>query len=513
MILKKFEDIVQPIEDIWKNIKYKNIDAKNKYNQILANKKLIHTFDDDVDNLMLHALNYYDNLNCFAVFGKNKNNAYKYYIDNFSDDYSLYGIKHISVNSKIIPKIMYQLLFPRMFIKTKHDLFDILEEQYTSLYNYKEEFIDITILVVCKKDLDKKYPKSDIIDKNFCIYIPNTKESIWHCASVFFCKSTIDFLEKQNFDFFLTKDNEKSKKMFLKYRSWMYNNIDNKNRSQFILYSSVILYLLGHRQMNDLDLYVHYVNEEIVEKLEEFKNNEMYNFIDFKVKNTDNWPLYWNTWLDIWAQKCGAKYFEELLANPKYHFYFLGVKIISLECDVVRRLERNRPRAYADLIALRKRYSYKINIPPIPSKTIKYVSIVDKSEDEINKLIKDAYIDKSTDDIRYISIDKSTNEINILIKDGVILNEKQKELKIECKNDIERFINTIIYALNTRYRMVFTIEEIKRELNMDSKINIKRIENSFLSLLESDTNNNKSVNNSVNKNEVKKIKITIKKVK
>jgi hypothetical protein len=224
--------------------------------------------------------------------------------------------------------------------------------------------------------------------------------------------------------------------------------------------------------------------------------------------------LYWNTWLDIWAQKCGAKYFEELLANPKYHFYFLGVKIISLDCDVVRRLERNRPRAYADLIALRKRYSYKVNIPPIPEKIIKYVSIADKSEDEINKLIKDAYVDKSEDDIKYIHIDKSTNKINMLIKDGLILNEKQKELKIECKNDIDRFINTIIYALNTRYRMVFTIEEIKRELNMDSKINIKRIvENSFLSLLEGDTNNNKSVNNSVNKNEVKKIKITIKKVK
>ena len=160
--------------------------------------------------------------------------------------------------------------------------------------------------------------------------------------------------------------------------------------------------------------------------------------MEFKVKNTSNWPNYWNTWLDSWAQKSGAKYFEEILGNSRFHFYFLGMKVISLDCDIVRRIERNRPRAVADLIALKKRYQYKVSIPSIPEKSLKYISIDDKSEETIKKLIDE----------------------------GGILNELNKEISMETIVDQSKFISTIIYALQTRYKMIFTIDEIKRELNM-----------------------------------------------
>ena len=439
MILKNFDDIIKPIEETWEKINYKNIPMKNKLNMIINNKKLIHNFDDDIDNFILHALKCYDNLNSFVIFGKNKKDSYKYYIDNYSKDYSIYGIKYISLKSQLIHKIMYQLLFPRMIIKTKNDLYNYIQEKYNFLHNYKDKEIDITVLIICKKDLKKKYPLNDVIDENFCIYIPNTKEEIWHTASVFFSQTTLNFIEKQNFDYFLIKDMEPSKKMFLKYRKWLNNNVDMNNHSQFLLYSSVILYLLGHRSMNDLDLYVHDISKELQEKVHEFKTNTVFNYIDYSIKNTEKWPRHWDTWLDEWAQKCGAKYFEEILGNPKYHFYFLGVKIISLECDVERRLHRCRPRAVADLISLRKRYSYSVNIPPINEISQQYVSIIDKSQVEIDELIK---------------------------KGGKI-NEKNKEVCIKYNTDIPKFINTIIYALHTRYRMTFTIDEIKRELNME----------------------------------------------
>ena len=119
----------------------------------------------------------------------------------------------------------------------------------------------------------------------------------------------------------------------------------------------------------------------------------------------------------------------------------MGVKIISLDCDIVRRLERNRPRAVADLIALRKRYQYRIDIPPIPDKLTKYISTVDKTEREINELINQ----------------------------GGILNEKNKEVIVLYDSDINKFIGTIIYALELRYKMIFTVDQIKKELNMYSE--------------------------------------------
>jgi hypothetical protein len=399
---------------------------------------LIHEFDDDIDTSVLHAINYFDNLNSFVIFGKNKDESYRYYSERFSKDYFLYGLKHIRIKATLIQKIMYQLLFPRVIIKSKQFLMNYLKSEYKFLHDYDKEFIDITTLFICKRDLDKKYPSDDIIEKNFCVYIPNTKEAIITCASLFFCESSIRFLELQNFDYFLTNDMEKSKKMLLKYRKWLYENIDHKDHSQFMLYSSVVLYLLGHREMNDIDLYIHTISNEYIEETTKLGT---FGFVDYSIKNTSKWPSYWNEWLDKWAQKCDAKYFEEFLGNSEYHFYFLGLKIISLKCDIVRRLERFRPRAYADLIALRKRYHYKVDIPYIPSKLMKYVSTQDKSESEIEELIKE----------------------------GGILNSKNKEIAIETETNIDKFIDTIIYALQVRYRMVFTVNEIKRELNMLSE--------------------------------------------
>lgn len=451
MILRKFEDLFTPTDEIWKKLDYKNISQRNKINMIISNKKLISEFDDEIDNSILYALNYYDNLNTFIIFGKQKSDSYKYYLDNFKDDYILYGLKHMKINSSILPKIFYQLLFPRMIIKNKHDLSDFLKDEYKFISEYSEINIDISILIICKRNLNKKYPLYDIVKNDFCIYIPNTKEQIIHCASIFFCNSTIKFLELQNLDYFLSKDYESSKKMFLKYRKWQNINIPIEYQSQYMLYSSIVLYLLGHRPMNDLDLYVHKIPKELEETTNELGNNEIFNFIDFKIRNTENWPHYWDTWLDEWAQKCGAKYFEELLGNPKYHFYFLGMKVISLDCDIKRRLSRNRPRAYADLIALRKRYPCKINIPPVPSKLEKFVTIGDKSEYEIRNLIQN----------------------------GGILNEKNSEILVKYENDISKFINTIIYALSTRYHMTFTENDIRKELNM-REIEINKRENELI---------------------------------
>ena len=437
MLLSSFNDLRVPTNEIYDRLNYKNIRVRDKLNLIIKNKKVINTFDDDIDNIVLNALNYYDNLNTFVIFGKDKSVSYKYFVDNFKEDYILYGIKHLELNASMIPKILYQLLFSRMIIKNKSDLNDTIK----FLCNYTEKMINITVLFVCKRDITKKYPKCDVIQDDLYIYIPNTKEEIWNISTIFFSSSTLKFLNIQNFDYFLTKDMEKSKSMFLKYRKWLNTNVEGKYQPQFMLFSSVILYLLGHRAMNDLDLYIHTIPTNIQERLEEFKTNEVFNFIDFKIKNTDNWPNYWDTWLDEWAQKCGAKYFEEILGNPKYHFYFLGVKIISLECDVERRLCRNRPRAFADLIALRKRYAYDVIIPRIPITSTEYNDITKKTPSEIAKLISE----------------------------GGILNEVNKEVCITRDIDQVKFMSTIIYALHTRYRMTFTVDDIKRELNMLSR--------------------------------------------
>lgn len=454
MIFNTISDLSTPVNIVLERLNYKNGVIKDKLHEITKNKKLIHVFDNETDSIILYSLYQYDNLNCFIIFGKNKSNSYKYYTNYYEKDYILYGIKNLKfTKNNMIFKIMYQLLFPRMIIKTKDELYIFLKEHYPFLYylgsrEIETEF-DITVLFICKRDLLKKYPPKDIIESDFTIFHPNTKEEIWHAASLFFCNSSLKFIEMQNFDYFLIKEMDDSKKMFLKYRKWLISNIDPLYQQQFMLFSSVVLYLLGHRAINDLDLYVHTIPEFIQDRLKEFNENSLYKYIDFKVKNTDNWLNYWDTWLDEWALKCGAKYFEEILGNSEFHFYFLGIKIISVDCDITRRIIRNRPRATADLIALRKRYAYPIDIPMVPKIYSKYIDVSNKSNDQIIELIE-------------------TNR--------GMYNEKNNEISFNLETDVNKFINTIIYALQTRYRMKFNEIEIRKELKMDIPKNFKLAE-------------------------------------
>lgn len=440
MILEKFKNIITPTELILKNQNYKNINLINKANYIIQNRKLIHEFDDDIDQLLYNAINYYDNLNAFIVFGKNKVDGYKYFEENFKCDYILYGIKYIKICFKYIYKILYHLLYARIIIKSKKDIENYLEENFKYLTGYEYENIELTILVIRKRNIHKKYLNKDINEENYCVFIPNTKEQIKNTTSIFFNETTIKFLENQNFEYFLSKDYDISKKLFLKYKKWLMYNLNFIEQQQFMLYSSVVLFLLGNRNMNDLDLYIHTVEENILEKIKDFDNKEEYN-LDYHAKNTSTWPLHWNTWLDEWAVKCGAKYFEELLGNPKYYFYFLGVKILSIDCDIVRRIERKRPKAYADLIALNKRYHFNIKYEPIPNKYIKYVSLKNITEQDKNNLLKK----------------------------GGELNEVNNEIILYNDLNLNKFIEVIIKTLLDRYKMKFTENDIKNELSINNR--------------------------------------------
>jgi hypothetical protein len=446
MILRTIEELVVPTLKKWDILKFHNNETKSRMNIEIANKKLIHKFSYAIDEMMLNAIVSYENLNSFVIFGKNKVDAYNLYNELFKDDYILYGLKNIELNKQDVIKMLYQFIFPRMIIKTKNDLTEYIKTKYpyiASFNNNNNELMNISTLILCKRSINGVYPSKDISTQEYCIYIPKTGEEKNICASVIFCQTTIDFIKLQNFDYFLTKENEKSKKMFLKYKNWLYNNVPLEKQCSFMLFSSIVLYLIGNREMNDLDLYIDNVESEIAEKVKQFDEDETYKYIEYKLKGSENvkyWPLHWHSWLDDWARKSGAKYFEEVVSCQRFHFYFLGVKIISLNCDIQRRVVRNRPRATADLIALRKRYVIP-KFPKIPVPELfkyEFQSVKDKTEDEIRELIRNGG--------EYI--------------------EENKEVKITLKNDIDKFLNTVIWALKERYKMIFTIDEVRYELNM-----------------------------------------------
>jgi len=57
-------------------------------------------------------------------------------------------------------------------------------------------------------------------------------------------------------------------------------------------------------------------------------------------------------YLETWPTMFGASNYKDQFFNPKYHYYFLGLKLMSVESDVKRRVVRNLPKSYTDILAL-----------------------------------------------------------------------------------------------------------------------------------------------------------------
>ena len=63
--------------------------------------------------------------------------------------------------------------------------------------------------------------------------------------------------------------------------------------------------------------------------------------------------------------------YEDVVFNPKYHFYFFGLKMHLIEFEIIKRIYRFKPSAWADLVMIKNKLNYPIVFPKIPEK-IKY---------------------------------------------------------------------------------------------------------------------------------------------
>ena len=177
---------------------------------------------------------------------------------------------------------------------------------------------------------------------------------------ILFNKNSLKFLEKQNS--WKIYEMIKSIQLFNKFKNFIhkYGIIAFEHT---ILFSSSILFSFGVREMNDIDGYMVKNNYVKMEDLNTFNRND----IDLTYEGSSQTNEEWLKVLDDRAKGFGANNFDELALNPKYHYYFMGVKFLRLKYDVITRLSRGRPAQITDLLVLRQLYdlSYKLAIPKI----------------------------------------------------------------------------------------------------------------------------------------------------
>ena len=187
------------------------------------------------------------------------------------------------------------------------------------------------------------------------IYNYNNKIEI---TQVIFNELSLEVLDYMRLDRLLYNNFKQSFYNHLIYKRFLYHYIKIEYQIRFLLFSCSALFALGTTYCRDIDLLVYdkYMNEEINNIIHTYLIN--INMIDLHLKGYGEWvegekKEYLNQWFEKdWPNLYGSSNLEETFFNPEFHFYFLGLKIISYKADIARRIKRNRPTSYTDLLML-----------------------------------------------------------------------------------------------------------------------------------------------------------------
>jgi endonuclease/exonuclease/phosphatase family metal-dependent hydrolase len=230
-----------------------------------------------------------------------------------------------------------------------------------------------------------KTPEMRIYD---ILHINDTFQEAIDNSSLFLNQNSLEHLSKMNISRLIqinkTSQGRSSYFMINTLKKTLFNNFDLIDINRFIFNSSMVLYSYCQRANNDIDGYIFMENLD-----KDFKNNyqqlfysnsnDFFNFFDLSAKDTPRYQEYITKFYNKIVQIYSIPNYEEVIFNPKYHFYFFGLKINILQLEIIKKIYRFKPKGFADLIALNKIKKCNIKFPKIP-KTIKYYY-----KDEINE--------------------------------------------------------------------------------------------------------------------------------
>lgn len=199
---------------------------------------------------------------------------------------------------------------------------------------------------------------------------------------------------------FLDMQGDGGKLMLIGIRNYLLECVGGMDMKRFLIFSSMILFLYGLRNPNDVDI-LGYEKPNPDGCLQKLYNNyggkqkRLLGFGELSIRGYGDWKKggkkeYLNVWFGYeWARKFGAENMEDMIFNPRFYISILGLKIITLRADMERRKIRYRPASYADLIAYNRFMPEPMKIEPPPKKYI--VGGEEKSyetDNEIKELLR-----------------------------------------------------------------------------------------------------------------------------
>jgi hypothetical protein len=163
--------------------------------------------------------------------------------------------------------------------------------------------------------------------------------------------NTLDLLTEQDSNRLSTGFFSSSNLKMQTFRKFIYENFSLLDINRVIIIGGVLLYAYGLRQFTDIDAFYVSINkdnteyEKYIESIiyDNFVNKETkFKFIDLNKENSSHWRETLTEKNNLIYEECDIKSSIDLVTNPKHHLYFQGIKIYTLNSEIIRKFLRIR---------------------------------------------------------------------------------------------------------------------------------------------------------------------------
>lgn len=322
------------------------------------NKTLTIDIDDlQLNETMLKYIQCRPNIKILTQFSQKKLNF---------ENYHLYGIKKIKLSLREIECLLYQLFCLTRKLKNYDDI-----KKFTQILNIK---IEKTITIYVYEN------KSNINDLNYDIsqdFISDNFITSIHHGQLYFNNNSLLLLKEMLLERYLNTSFQKSRFLLNTLKKMCHiRNLTLLEQSKILALGGNVLATYGLRSAGDLDIIVANLPEQLDDSFISktfdifFNKNDKLFFLDFYHPKI-NWETFWDEWHVKWGNMFGANNILECVYNPKFHYYFCGVKLLILNAEIARRNCRGRPAAIADLLMINRFLHKNIILNPISKKVLK----------------------------------------------------------------------------------------------------------------------------------------------
>ncbi len=162
-------------------------------------------------------------------------------------------------------------------------------------------------------------------------------------------------------------------------RHILYSDMSLLEMDRLLIMGGSIFYALGIRASNDIDALIieakSSCSPNLIDYVEKFfmnKESKFY-FLDAGIEGSNSWDPSWTEKDNKIIKFLGIEKLQDRVLDPENFFYHQGIKLVTLDYEMAKKLLRNRTEDHVDFLMLNLLY---------PSIIRKYVRLVNKYANE-----------------------------------------------------------------------------------------------------------------------------------